>query len=780
MKYFSLTSLLFLFFQLNALFGQNKFTLNGYIRDAESGEELIGATVFVTNSGSGGVTNAYGFYSVTLPAGTYVIRYAYLGYKTTETKVELSKDVTQNVDLEEESVEIEEMVITAERAQQNFEEINMSRNELDVDQIKKLPALFGEPDIIKTIQMLPGVITAGEGTSSYFVRGGSADQNLILIDEAPIYDPSHLFGLFSVFNGDVIKDADLYKGGIPARFGGRLSSILDVRTRDGNNKKIHGSAGIGTLASKLLVEGPLRKEKSSFLVSARRSYADIFIAAAGEDARVSFYDINAKANWRLNNNNRFFAAFYVGKDSFSFNKIFGFDWGNRTATLRWNHHYTEKLFSNLTLIGSQFAYGLELKDPVQGFEWTSRIQQFTLKADNHFFASPKVEIKFGYDLSYRRFFPGKIEPNQPGSIFTTSELEHQFALDHALYLESKQTISERFTLELGVRLSIFQNIGETTIRYYEDINNRSSTTVTGERKYDQFENIKTFVNPEPRVSGRFLLNSQSSLKASYNRMVQNVHLVSSGTVPLPLNTWTPSNPYLKPQIADQFAVGFFRNFRSNTIEFETELYYKNISKITDFADNAMIFFNEDLATEFRQGKSTSYGWELMFNKKEGKLNGFISYTLSKTTRKVSDVNQGRTFLANYDRRHNVSISGVYELNRAWSFGLNFVYNTGRPTTIPTGRYQYKYYSADYFSERNSYQLPDYHRMDISATLTPGREKPRKLRSKWVFALYNVYNRKNPFSLFTEDRFESGEVVGKQARMIYLFPILPSITYSVEF
>jgi hypothetical protein len=780
MKYFSLTSLLFLFFQLNALFGQNKFTLNGYIRDAESGEELIGATVFVTNSGSGGVTNAYGFYSVTLPAGTYVIRYAYLGYKTTETKVELSKDVTQNVDLEEESVEIEEMVITAERAQQNFEEINMSRNELDVDQIKKLPALFGEPDIIKTIQMLPGVITAGEGTSSYFVRGGSADQNLILIDEAPIYDPSHLFGLFSVFNGDVIKDADLYKGGIPARFGGRLSSILDVRTRDGNNKKIHGSAGIGTLASKLLVEGPLRKEKSSFLVSARRSYADIFIAAAGEDARVSFYDINAKANWRLNNNNRFFAAFYVGKDSFSFNKIFGFDWGNRTATLRWNHHYTEKLFSNLTLIGSQFAYGLELKDPVQGFEWTSRIQQFTLKADNHFFASPKVEIKFGYDLSYRRFFPGKIEPNQPGSIFTTSELEHQFALDHALYLESKQTISERFTLELGVRLSIFQNIGETTIRYYEDINNRSSTTVTGERKYDQFENIKTFVNPEPRVSGRFLLNSQSSLKASYNRMVQNVHLVSSGTVPLPLNTWTPSNPYLKPQIADQFVVGFFRNFRSNTIEFETELYYKNISKITDFADNAMIFFNEDLATEFRQGKSTSYGWELMFNKKEGKLNGFISYTLSKTTRKVSDVNQGRTFLANYDRRHNVSISGVYELNRAWSFGLNFVYNTGRPTTIPTGRYQYKYYSADYFSERNSYQLPDYHRMDISATLTPGREKPRKLRSKWVFALYNVYNRKNPFSLFTEDRFESGEVVGKQARMIYLFPILPSITYSVEF
>lgn len=761
-------------------FAQAKYTINGYVRDAESGEELIGATVYVEELETGAVTNVYGFYSITLEEGNYTFKYAYLGYAAITRQISLSEDLVVTIDLPPETVEIEELVITGERQQQAFEELTMSRNDLNIDQVQKLPALFGEPDIIKTVQMLPGVITAGEGTSAYFVRGGSADQNLILIDEAPIYDPSHLFGLFSIFNGDAIKDAELYKGGIPAKYGGRLSSILDVRTRDGNNKKFHGSAGIGTLASKLMVEGPIVKDKSSFLLSGRRSYADIFIAAAGEDARVSFYDINAKANWKINNNNRVFAALYLGKDSFSFVDVFGFDWGNRTATLRWNHLFNERLFTNISFIASQFSYGLELIDPVQGFEWTSRIQQYTLKADNNYFLTPETELKFGYDLSYRRFFPAKIEPTQPGSIFAASELEHLFALDHALYLEGTHKISNRFTFEAGLRLSIFQNIGETTISIYDNINDRSSFNVIGKRKYDHFETIKTFVNPEPRLASRFLLNSNSSIKASYNRMVQNIHLVSSGTVPLPFNTWTPSNPYLEPQIADQVALGYFRSFKSDAFELETEVYYKKFKNVTDFRDNAVLFFNQDLAVEFRQGEAMSYGWELLLKKNQGKLTGFLGYTLSKSTRKIPDVNQGKTFEANYDRRHNVSLNAVYELNPAWTFGLSFVYNTGRPTTIPTGRYQMRYFSADYISERNGYRLPDYHRMDISATLTPGLKKKRKLRSKWVFAVYNIYNRKNPFSLFTEDSFESGEVVGKQARMIYLFPILPSITYKVEF
>jgi len=762
-------------------FSQDKYTISGYIRDSVDGEELIGATVYIQELKSGAVSNAYGFYSLTIPAGTYTLTFAYLGYTSLQKSIELNKDITLNIELVPESVQLEELVISADKPDPDFKEISMSKNELNMEQVKKLPALFGEPDIIKNIQMLPGVITAGEGTSSYFVRGGSADQNLILIDEAPIYDPSHLFGLFSVFNGDVIKDADLYKGGIPARYGGRLSSILDVRTIDGNSKKFDGSAGIGTLASKLLVEGPIKKPHSSFVISARRSYADIFIALAGEDARVAFYDVNAKANWRLNNNNRLFAAFYVGRDSFKFNKVFGFDWGNATGTFRWNHLFSEKLFSNLSLIGSQFSYGLELIDPVSGFQWTSRIQQFTLKEDINYFITPRIEFKAGYDLSYRRFFPAKIEPTNPGSLYASSELEHLFALDHAIYVENKHSISDKFSIEYGIRLSIFQNIGETNVKYYADVMDRNNINVVETRHYSPFQNIKTFVNPEPRISARYLTGANSSLKASYNRMVQNVHLISSGTVPLPFNTWTPSGPYLDPQLADQVAVGYFRNFRNNLYNLETEVYYKSFKKVTDFADNAQLFFNEDLVTEFRQGKSKSYGWELMLRKNEGKLNGFISYTLSKTTRKIPGVNQGKEFLANYDRRHNVSVSGVYELSNSWSIGANFVYNTGRPTTIPTGRYEIRSVNPDYISERNSYKLPDYHRLDISGTFLPHPKRPRKIQSKWVFAVYNVYNRKNPFSVYTEEKKDANDtVIGKQARMIYLFPVLPSVTYNIQF
>lgn len=781
-NYVKIALLAFLFgFNYIPATSQEKFTISGYIRDNSDGEELIGATVYVEELKTGAVSNAYGFYSLTLPKGSYSIRYAYLAYKSQDQKIDLDHDVELNIELVPESVELEELVISADKPDPDFKEVGMSKDELNMEQVKRLPALFGEPDIIKNIQMLPGVITAGEGTSSYFVRGGSADQNLILIDEAPIYDPSHLFGLFSVFNGDVIKDAELYKGGIPARYGGRLSSILDVRTIDGNSKNFDGTAGIGTLASKLLVEGPISRDKSSFVVSARRSYADIFIALAGESARVAFYDVNAKANWKLSNNDRLFAAFYLGRDSFKFNKVFGFDWGNATGTLRWNHLFNKKLFSNLSLIGSQFSYGLELIDPVSGFKWTSRIQQFTLKQDINYFATPRMELRFGYDVSYRRFFPAKVVPTAPGSLYGTTELEHLFAMDDAIYLENKHKLTDRFSLEYGVRLSIFQNMGETNVKYYADVTDRTNINVIETKHYGKFENIKTFINPEPRISARYLVGANSSIKASYNRMVQNVHLVNSGTVPLPFNTWTPSGPYLDPQIADQVAVGYFRNLKNNMFEFETELYYKKFKKITDFADNAQLYFNQNLATEFRQGKSTSYGWEMMLRKNEGKLNGFLSYTLSKTTRTIPDVNQGKEFLANYDRRHNVSLTGVYELNKVWTIGLNFVYNTGRPTTIPTGRYEIKTVNPDYISERNSYKLPDYHRLDLSATFTPQPSRERKIRSKWVFAIYNVYNRKNPFSVYTEDKLDdSGNVIGKQARMIYLFPILPSVTFTIDF
>ncbi len=759
-------------------------TLSGYVRDAASGEELIGVTVYIKEISNGVVTNPYGFYSITLPAGDYNVQYSYIGYEHSFAQVTLSSNKSRNIDLRESPRQIDEIVITGDPLDANVTDIKMSRNELNIKQIKKLPALFGEPDIIKTIQMLPGVLSAGEGTSAFFVRGGSADQNLILIDEAPIYDPSHLFGLFSVFNADVIKDSELYKGGIPSQYGGRLSSILDVRTKDGNNKKLGGSAGLGLLASRLLIEGPIKKEKSSFIVSARRSYVDLFLKAAGEESLVSFYDVNAKANWRINNNNRLFVALYTGRDNFSFDNSFGFNWGNRTATLRWNHLFNDRLFSNTSLIASTFDYGLELKDDAQGFLWTSNLQEYSFKEDLTYFINPSNELSLGYHLTFRRFSPGKIKP-QEGSINTTLELQKEYALDHALYMGNEQKLSKKITMKYGVRLSIFQSVGKNEIYTYQDRTDNIQIRRLDTLHFDQWEKIKTYVNFEPRFSMRYILTPTSSLKASYNRMVQNTHLISSGTVPLPFNTWAPSGYYLEPQTADQVALGYFKNIKDNTFEFSAEVYYKDMNNITDFADNAQIFFNEDLPTEYRQGQSDSYGLELMINKKEGKLTGFASYTLSKTERTVPDVNQGNTFLANYDRRNSFNAVATYELDEKWTFGANFTYSTGRPFTAPTGNYDFgDGYLADLYTERNGYTLPAFHRLDFSATLTPKKNEGRKWKSSWNFSIYNTYSRKNVFSIYTRQLENDEGIVTdptqKETRKISLFPILPSVTYNVKF
>ena len=763
--------------------GQSKFTLNGYVKDASNGEELIGVTVYVHELKTGTATNVYGFYALSLPQGSYEITFSSVGYQPVRKSVELTRNMEFNVELPVQITEMDEIVVTGDALDANVTDIKMSRNEINVKQVKRLPALFGEPDIIKTIQMLPGVSSAGEGTSSFFVRGGSADQNLILIDEAPVYDPSHLFGLFSVFNADVIKESELYRGGIPSRFGGRLSSILEVRTKDGNNKKLEGSGGIGSLASRIMLEGPIRKEKSSFIVSARRSYVDLFLRAAGEENTVHFYDVNAKVNWKHNNNNRFFAAIYLGRDVFDFDDTFGFDWGNATATFRWNHLFNDRLFSNTSIIASNFDYAMELDDESQGFKWTSNIREVTLKEDLNYFVSPSVELNFGYHVSYRSFEPGVIEPNSDRSLFTRTELQNEFALDHAFYLENQHKISNKLTLLYGARLSIFQSIGESDIYLYEDPQDNVNIVRTDTLSFDNFENIKTFVNLEPRFSARYMLNPASSVKFSYNRMVQNTHLISAGTVPIPFNTWAPTSYYLEPQLADQIAVGYFRNFKDNAFEFSAEAYYKDINNVTDFADNAEIFFNEDLSTEYRQGDSWSYGLELMLQKKEGRFTGFTSYTWSRTERDIPDVNLNEPFLANYDRRHNFNIVGTYELNNKWTFGANFTYTTGRPFTLPSGKYQYEDYQVDLITERNASKLPDFHRLDLSATLIPQNKRGRKWQGSWVFSIYNAYSRKNAFTIYTQTPEDSnGEPIRnqKEARLIYLFPILPSVTYNVKF
>lgn len=761
---------------------QTKHTINGYVKDAENGEELIGATVVIKELSIGTVTNVYGFYAVNLPPGDYTILYSYLGYQTIEKVFTLNGNIEHNVELPVQATQMQEIVIRDEAIDANVSDIKMSKNEIDIKQVKKLPALFGEPDIIKTIQMLPGVISAGEGTSSFFVRGGSADQNLILIDEAPVYDPSHFFGLFSVFNADVIKDSELYKGGIPSRYGGRLSSILEVRTKDGNNKEFGGNAGLGLLASRIMLEGPIKKDKSSFIISGRRSYADVFLKAAGEENSVYFYDVNAKANWKHNNNNRFFLALYLGRDVFSFDDTFGFNWGNATSTFRWNHLFNDRLFSNTSLIASNFDYQLKFDDPAQAFEWTSNLQEFSFKEDLNYFLNPSNELEFGYHLTYRRFEPGDIKPGSESSLFAHQELDKMFALDHAFYVGNQQKVNDRLTLKYGVRLSIFQNIGDQDVYIYADPKDNIDPTRIDTVSYDHFENIKTYVNLEPRISARFMLNSTSSVKASYNRMVQNTHLISSGTVPIPFNTWSPSSPYLKPQLADQFAVGYFRNLRNNSVELSAEVYYKDIQNVTDFADNAQLFFNKDLSTEFRQGTSNSFGLELMLQKKEGPLTGFVSYTLSKTERNVPGVNKDETFLANYDRRNVLNIVATYDLNERWQLGGNITYSTGRPITVPAGRYQYDSYQVDYITERNGYKLPDYHRMDLSATYNPRKNKGRKWQGTWVFSVYNVYSRKNAFTIYTRVKeLEDGSYsTEKEAVQISLFPILPSVTYNVRF
>lgn len=764
---------------------QDKVTLNGYIKDADNGEELIGVAVYVPKLKAGAVTNAYGFYSITLPKGTYEIQFSYLGYKFKSLTLELSGDVAHNLELQTEATVIEEIVISDKRVDENVVSIQMSKNTLDLNQVRKLPALFGEIDIVKNIQMLPGVLTAGEGTSSFYVRGGSADQNLILNDEAPIYDPSHLFGLFSVFNADVIKDSELYKGGIPARFGGRLSSILEVRTKDGNNKKLNVAGGIGSMASRVMVEGPITKDKSSFIISARRSYIDLFLKAADQDNLVHFYDVNAKVNWKANNKNRFFVAFYTGRDVFNFSDEFGFAWGNKTGTFRWNHLFNERLFSNTSVIVSNFDYKLELEDPATGFKWLSNLQEVSVKNDLSYFINTNHELTFGYHITGRRFSPGRISPNSDGSIFTEVELQHLYALDHALYISDQHRVNEKITLDYGLRLSIFQNIGKSDVYLYEDPQDNININRTDTLHYGAWENIKTYVNVEPRVAVRYILGEGQSAKISYNRMVQNTHLIAAGTVPVPFNTWNPSGYYLEPQLADQVAVGYFRNFSNNTYEFSAEAYYKDIKNVTDFADNADIFFNQDLSTEFRQGKAWAYGVELMLNKPRGKLTGSVGYTLSKAMRKIPGVNLDHAFAANYDRRHVVNIQAAYDMNERWTLGATFTYSTGRPITLPTGKFEYQNYRPDVITERNGYRLPAFHRLDLSATYTPRKNSNRRWKGQWVFSVYNAYNRQNPFTIYTRiTKNDDGDTIGdgytKEARMIYLFPILPSVTYNFKF
>ncbi len=752
------------------------FTLSGNITDKKNGEDLIGAMVSAQNTKSGTVSNSYGLYSLTLPSGSYTIVFSYTGYIMQEIQINLTGNEKLNVALEPKLNELEEVVVTAERKNANVSKPEMSVEKLSSKTIKTIPALMGEVDVIKAIQLLPGVQATSEGSSGFSVRGGGYDQNLILLDEATVYSASHLMGFFSVFNNDAIKDVTLYKGDIPASFGGRLSSLLDVRSKDGNNQKFSGTGGIGTISSRLTLEGPIATEKLTFLLSGRRTYADLFLKMSSDpDIRNSslyFYDMNAKLNYRINDNNRLYLAGYFGRDNTS-NEYFGMSFGNKTYTLRWNHVFNPKLFSNFTVLGSFYDYYLKNKVTEQtSVDWTSKMQDYGFKADFAYHLNPSNKLQFGYNLTYHKFIPGEGGGIGDNTIYGRIQNPREFALEQALYATNETTIEEKLTLKYGLRYSLFQNIANgEEIYYLKDYNISDSASYAKGKIYNsqwQFE---------PRLGITYRFNDVHSVKASYSRTAQYIQLASNSAAGSPLDVWFQASQNVKPQLCDQFAIGYFRNFKDNMYEASVEFYYKNMQNVIDFKDHARLLMNSELEEELRFGQGKAYGAELLLRKNSGKFNGWISYTYSRAKRQVDQVNGGNWYKSPYDKPNNVSVVVNYNISPKWTISANWVYASGTPVTYPTGRYLIEGNYVPIYSGRNEYRYPDYHRLDLSATCKLSNPKKR-FQSELVFSLYNAYGRKNPWTILfrqEEDRPDTS-----YAEMIYLFTFVPSITYNFNF
>lgn len=762
-KLFSTT--LAMFFCLST-FAQN-FTVSGYLRDAETGEELLYATVRVPGTSQGVSTNLYGFYSLTLPQGTYEINYSYVGYEAVTLTFELNEDITQDVELRTASVELDEVVIAAENENENITNTEVSVISLDVQKVKKIPVIFGEQDILKTIQLLPGVSGNSEGSSGFFVRGGDADQNLILLDEAPLYNASHLLGFFSVFNSDALKDVKLYKGGIPAQFGGRGSSVMDARMRNGNMKEWEVSGGIGLISSRLTVEGPIVEDKGSVILSARRTYADILARPFLEDFddfTLYFYDLNLKANYKLGENDRIYLSGYLGRDELGTDN-FGFDWGNRTLTARWNHIFNSRLFSNTSFIYSEYDYGFNIENGGIDIDLNAGIYDYNLKQDFNFYLNPKNEITFGWQGIYHQF--------QPSTFSFDDELQdaaqEQDALEGGLYIANQQKVSERLQLNYGIRLSSFSNIGAYTEKTFN-----AADEVVSETTYESGEFYNTYFNVEPRFSATYILNSKNSIKLSYNRNVQYLHLLSNSTADSPTDLWIPSSSLVEPTLTDQIAIGYFKNFERNTYKFSVEAYYKSLQNTVDYEDGAEIFGNPDIESELVFGKGRAYGIEFLLEKTKGKLTGWISYTLSKSERQFDEIANGNWFSARQDRTHDISVVGIYQLSPRLSLSASWVYNTGDAVTFPVGKYEVDGNTLNLYSERNADRMPDYHRLDLGATWKLSKKESSS--SELNFSVYNAYNRKNAYSI-TFDTNEAGQT---EATRLALFGIVPSLTWNFKF
>lgn len=761
------------------LLGQStpKYTISGHIKDASNGEELIGATIFVQELGTGTSTNVYGFYSYTMPAGTYTITYQYIGFTAKTFTISLQSDTTLNIELGEDVQNLEVVEITADK-NKNVESVEMSTITLPVQTIKKIPAIFGEVDIIKTLQLLPGITGAGEGVGGFYVRGGGVDQNLILLDEATVYNASHLLGFFSVFNSDAIKDMQIYKGGIPAEYGGRLSSLLDIRMKDGNAKRFGISGGIGLISSRLTIEAPIIKNKMSFIVSGRRTYADLFLKLhPDKDIRKNklyFYDLNAKYNWQINDKNRIFISGYFGRDVFGFGDEFFTNWGNATATFRWNHLFSEKLFSNFTFIFSDFNYSLGVPTGNLAFDWDAKIRDYSLKGDFSYFVNPRFTMKFGVIATYHTFTPGQVTPLTKTSIFNGIAIPDKHAVEYAGYISNEHKFGDKVTVQYGLRYSLFNNIGKGQEFEYDS----TGLNVTDTTFYSAWEGIKMYHMPEPRFALRYGWNSENSVKLSYNRTQQYLHLISNATVSSPLDIWVPAGRYIEPSTADQVAIGYFRNLKDNMYELSIEGYYKYMQNLIDYKDNAELLLNDKLETELLRGDGYSMGLEFLVKKAEGRFTGWISYTLSRTRRKVPGINNGNYYPATNDRTHDLAVVGIFNINERWSISANFVFQTGLAVTFPAGRFYYQGVNAPIYTERNGYRIPAYHRLDIGVDYK-FRSNPEKHFTHGLnISIYNVYYAKNAFSItFKEDEDHPGQTA---AYKTYLFPIIPSVTYNFDF
>lgn len=767
-----------------------KVTLSGYVKDAGSGETLIGATVYVAELSAGSTTNEYGFYSLSLPPGSYKVAFSYLGFETQERAIELRQNASLTVELSDGAQQLEEILVTAETADRNVTSTEMSVNKLNMLTIAKMPALLGEVDVIRSIQLLPGVSTVGEGATGFNVRGGGVDQNLVLLDEAPVYNSSHLFGFFSVFNPDAVKDVKLYKGGIPARYGGRLSSILDVRMKEGNSKKLAVSGGVGVIFSRLAVEAPLFKERGSFIVAARRSYIDIlakpFLSESLGDTKLNFYDLTLKGNYNLSPKDRVYVSAYLGRDNFGFGDAAGFNWGNATTTLRWNHLFNDKLFSNFTAYYSNYDYQINFgNDNQNSFDWDASIKNYSLKSDFSYFLNPNNQITFGGQAIYYDFAPGNAVGVSEGETRSFG-LDNKYALEAGVFVENEQQIGSRWSLHYGLRYSYFNYLGEGAAYEFAETGPGQRKQLVSATTYKANESIQTYGNLEPRVSARFQLNPASSIKLSYNRMAQYIHLISNTTAASPLDVWTPSTNNIKPQLADQFALGAFTNWKDNAYSGSLEVYYKDFQNQVDYIDGADLFVNELLEAELLAGDGRAYGLEIQLEKKKGAFTGWLSYTLARTERRVESINNNEWFASRFDQTHKVNLTGFYELNKRWSFSANFQFNTGTPATFPTGRVEQQGYVIPLVSGnvRNNVRIPSYHRLDLAATLQ-GKERPgKRWNSHWVFSIYNVYNRRNPFTIFFQQsdiRTPTGTPVQTDAiRFSVIGNFVPSVAYNFNF